>query len=132
MKDYNDDVVVEGLEEDCIAGESRVFCIRQGDVLIGEFVFDVAYMSEDDVFLIPRHLNIIDPKNRHLGYGLKAMEQIHDHPYTIRCMNIENNIVEDKNDIHYSDEGQNFINKCIERKLIEDPYASESDYDDYN
>lgn len=77
----------------------------------------LAALVGEVTYVIPHIINV-EPEYKHHGVGTKIMEEVSKR-YNIYALNIENNIPEDKDDVHYSDEGLSFIQACIDKGIVE-------------
>ena len=103
---------VEGIE-DFRPGSGNVVTVENGEKIIAHYSFDCAPTAEGDIaYVIPHLANVVDGYQRK-GISTELIRMINqDCNYEIRFDNAVNNTVEDKNMIHYSAEGLNWMQKC--------------------
>lgn len=101
---------VEGIEDFC-AGLSNIVNVYYDGNEVASYTFECHPNEEGDIILVVPHLANVSPEYRGKGISTEIIRIIHQ-DYDVRFDNTVNNVVEDKNDIHYSDEGLRWMEKC--------------------
>ena len=89
--------------------------------LIAEFTFDCMPDLDGNILSVTLHGATVYESYRNQGIGTEIIRRVKEIYPNIIARNTVNSIVDDKNDIHYSDKGHDFIMSCIEKGLIQDP-----------
>ena len=85
---------------------------------IASFSFDCVCNLDDEISSVILHMGNVCEKYRRQGVGTAIINAVRAVYSEIIVMNVDNNTVEDKNEIHYSDDGQSFIRSCINKGLV--------------
>ena len=123
--DFNlDEVEIRGME-DFESGDGAVITAHFLDEEIARFSFYSYPSIDDEIKGVVLYLAEVEPAYQKKGVGTKIMETVAN-IYTIYAENLCNNTVDDKNEIHYSNEGLSFMHKCVDMNLAKDNEAAEA------
>ena len=101
-------------------GPGNLVIASYDDTVIAEFYFDCFAGLEDEIVSVTLHTANVKEQYRLHGVGTKIIKDVKREYPEILARNVVNNTVENKNDIHYSEEGLSFIQSCIKKGLIKD------------
>lgn len=108
---FMEDYILKGME-DFEGSKYNVLSLFFEGREIGTFSFYVTYDPYGDIMCVRPHLANIDPNFCRRGLGTGLIRRVAQE-YKVHFVNSNNNPVEDKNQIHYTDEGYAWMRKCI-------------------
>lgn len=118
-----DEYILKGMDD--FDGE---LSIEYNEKVIGKFSFQINYDLNDEIISVTPYLANIDHEHCHKGLGTSLIKRV-SQDYIVYFKNIANEPVEDKNSIHYSDQGYQWAQKCIKLPGVQsDEETFESDF----
>ncbi len=116
--------------DDIAPGYGNAVVARIGGDEVGKIVFYANVDYEGDVVSVTPHTANVDEEYRHQGVGTRIIQEVAQ-VYHIYAKNVLNNITDNKDDIHYTDEGLSFIRACEGKGYLKCD-GDESNYDEYD
>lgn len=134
MIDYNENekfdinnIDIRGID-DFAPGPGNFVMAYYGIEKVAEFSFDCTPDEYGEIVSVTLHSANVIERYQRCGIGERLVEEVKKVYPNIIARNLVNNIPVDKDEIHYSDEGLSFIEKCIRKGLIK----SSEDTDNFN
>ena len=129
-----EDVIIKGVDDIAPGTGNCVEAVYYGEG-IGYIYFDAIPNCDGDVAYVIPHIANVECEYQRKGVGTKIVEEV-SLSYSIKATNSSNNVPDDKDDIHYSEEGMSFIEACADKGLLkcddeaDDLYFSDEFFDE--
>ena len=107
MEDY----ILTGMD-DFEGASYNTLSLFHNNTLVGTFSFYINYDLYDQIISVTPHLAQVQPNFCRNGLGTNLIRRVCE-DYIVYFRNANNAPVEDKEDIHYSDEGLAWMRKCL-------------------